>query len=208
MLLVFEWKWYVYLLNLQFCSNPWLLNLIELVGYEKTQESLLSHCEAYHIDDEHKFSKRFFQLPKSKSRIYTKCPYIKTHEPWFSDGDWKYYNLADRAALVLRHPYDSALSEFKRYTKHRGKVCFREAKQYTNIHTRFDRPLYTWVCRWYCSLYMTAGCFLFVVVHELPKLTITLQLQPSMNWVWSASANLKLTALVLPFLHSYTYLYV
>ena len=93
----------------------------------------MSHCEAYHIDDEHKFSKRFFQLPKSKSRIYTKCPYIKTHEPWFFDGDWKYYNLADRAALVLRHPYDSALSEFKRYTKHCDKVGYREATQYINI---------------------------------------------------------------------------
>ena len=45
----------------------------------------------------------------------THCLYVKTHEPWFrSNMKLSYYKNATRAALILRHPFDSAFAEKKR----------------------------------------------------------------------------------------------
>lgn len=100
-------------------------SILYFIGYEQTQEYLLSHCETYHIERDRRPDSIFPKLPSGSKdndkqpldTMSTHCPYIKTHEPWFkSPSDWKYFKLAeaDRTALVLRHPFDSALSEYKR----------------------------------------------------------------------------------------------
>ena len=48
----------------------------------------------------------------------SKCPFVKTHEPCFpgviNQSKRDMAAQVSRAAIILRHPFDCALSEFKR----------------------------------------------------------------------------------------------
>ena len=83
---------------------------------------MLQKCEVYHGDSG---GRNWLKRPDSPGRFYSHCPYIKTHEPffWEPSGKPKSYLLSvERAAIILRHPFDSALSEFKRYDFGRYKI--------------------------------------------------------------------------------------
>ena len=86
-----------------------------VVGYQINQEHLLQKCEVYHGDSA---GKSWIKQQENPGRFYTHCTFIKTHEPCFFGVSAKpksYLLLVDRAAVILRHPFDSAFSEFKRY---------------------------------------------------------------------------------------------
>ena len=97
-----------YLLTHQFL----LIIKTEFTGFETNQEALLKKCEVYHGYDT-----KWMTREDSPGRYYTHCLYVKTHEPFFERPPPKIGSLiltVDRAAVILRHPFDSALSEFKR----------------------------------------------------------------------------------------------
>mgnify|MGYP001804338159 CR=1 FL=1 len=86
-----------------------------VAGYHVNQEHLLQKCEVYHGK---KDWSNWIQQPETPDIFYTHCPYIKTLEPYIYEPSAKpriYILSVNRAALILRHPFDSALSEFKRY---------------------------------------------------------------------------------------------
>jgi len=93
-------------------GNDWILWLGAVHGFETNQEALLKKCEVYHGYDT-----KWMTREDSPGRYYTHCLYVKTHEPFFERPPPKIGSLiltVDRAAVILRHPFDSALSEFKR----------------------------------------------------------------------------------------------
>jgi len=81
------------------------------VAFDKGQEDLLAECDFYHRSPS-KYKR------KDKEMWISKCPFVKTHEPCFSGGrgqaKQEMMGQASRAAIILRHPFDCALSEFKR----------------------------------------------------------------------------------------------
>ena len=74
--------------------------------YTWPREKRHDECEVYHREkatpDQHM---------KNVKRSH--CLFFKSHEPWYLQKDVNRYSV--RGALLLRHPYDAAFSEYKRY---------------------------------------------------------------------------------------------
>jgi len=79
-----------------------------LVGFEQSHHHLAGACA-------------LMQQTLTKSNRTLKdtgpyCPFLKYHEPWFHDTDHPKTRAITKAAILIRHPFDAGLAEFKRYT--------------------------------------------------------------------------------------------
>ena len=93
------------------CVGAISVSTLNFLGYHASQDYLLGQCEVYRGPTRKVVS----QMDHPITDYRTHCLYVKTHEPWFPSNIKKsYYKTATRAALILRHPFDSALAEKKR----------------------------------------------------------------------------------------------
>ena len=84
-------------------------------------QDVMRNRSTCHESVKHTMEKKIGVIGYSNQKIqayFTHCPYIKTHEPYIYEPSAKprsYILSVNRAALILKHPFDSAFSEFKRY---------------------------------------------------------------------------------------------
>ncbi|XP_067930444.1 WSCD family member CG9164-like [Watersipora subatra] len=92
-------------------GNDWILWLASL-NSDYTCEIYGKLQRTHHLwigENSTKFSNTMNKMKRETST----CLFLKTHEPWYAKNPLA-YNSSVRATLLLRHPYDAAVAEYKR----------------------------------------------------------------------------------------------